>query len=146
MPTMETHPLSDYSKDPWNLNNMPIVSNSLLRFIKSDISGMTVPWTYVGMVFSTFCWHNEVCGCKLKLYCVAKLFEIRITTPTASTTVSVISLQRKHHLTLYQCTGARRRLGTVFLATTLRNLRQRSGRKLPTSLRLNLTFSSNLSR
>lgn len=60
MPTMETHPLNPYSKDPWNLNNIPIVSDSLLRFIKSDISGMTVPWTYVGMVFSTFCWHNEV--------------------------------------------------------------------------------------
>ncbi|EGO02116.1 hypothetical protein SERLA73DRAFT_159163 [Serpula lacrymans var. lacrymans S7.3] len=59
MPTMETHPLDPYAKDPWNLNNMPIVSDSLLRFIKSDISGMTVPWTYVGMVFSTFCWHNE---------------------------------------------------------------------------------------
>jgi len=59
MPTMETHPLNQYSKDPWNLNNIPIVSESLLRFIKSDISGMTVPWTYVGMVFSTFCWHNE---------------------------------------------------------------------------------------
>ncbi|KAK7062094.1 Jumonji superfamily protein [Favolaschia claudopus] len=59
MPTMETHPLNPYSKDPWNLNNIPIVSDSLLRFIKSDISGMTVPWTYVGMTFSTFCWHNE---------------------------------------------------------------------------------------
>ncbi|KAJ7693917.1 jumonji superfamily protein [Mycena rosella] len=59
MPTMETHPLNAYSKDPWNLNNIPIVSDSLLRFIKSDISGMTVPWTYVGMTFSTFCWHNE---------------------------------------------------------------------------------------
>ncbi|KAG9317792.1 PLU-1-like protein-domain-containing protein [Chiua virens] len=59
MPTMETHPLEPASKDPWNLNNMPILADSLLRFIKSDISGMTVPWTYVGMVFSTFCWHNE---------------------------------------------------------------------------------------
>ena len=60
MPTMETHPLDPYSQDPWNLNNIPILPDSMLRFIKSDISGMTVPWTYVGMTFSTFCWHNEV--------------------------------------------------------------------------------------
>lgn len=60
MPTLENQPLNPYSRDGWNLSNMPILADSLLRYIKSDISGMTVPWTYVGMVFSTFCWHNEV--------------------------------------------------------------------------------------
>lgn len=69
-PTTETHPLDPYSVDGWNLNNMPILPDSwvrhvdtahdrLLRYIKSDISGMTVPWIYIGMLFSTFCWHNE---------------------------------------------------------------------------------------
>jgi len=58
-PTTETHPTSTYARDPWNLNNMAIVRDSLLRYIKSDISGMTVPWIYVGMLFSAFCWHNE---------------------------------------------------------------------------------------
>ncbi|PWN44301.1 hypothetical protein IE81DRAFT_321454 [Ceraceosorus guamensis] len=59
LPTLETCPLSSYARDGWNLNNLPILSGSLLRYIKSDISGMTVPWIYVGMMFSTFCWHNE---------------------------------------------------------------------------------------
>ncbi|WWC67689.1 uncharacterized protein I206_101601 [Kwoniella pini CBS 10737] len=58
-PTMETHPLEPYATDGWNLNNMPILPDSLLRYIRSDISGMTVPWIYLGMMFSTFCWHNE---------------------------------------------------------------------------------------
>lgn len=58
-PTKELHPLNPYSDDPWNLNNMPIVKESVLRYIKSDISGMTVPWIYLGMLFSAFCWHNE---------------------------------------------------------------------------------------
>lgn len=58
-PTVETNPLDPYSRDPWNLNNMPLHEESLFRHIKSDISGMTVPWLYVGMCFSTFCWHNE---------------------------------------------------------------------------------------
>jgi histone demethylase JARID1 len=58
-PTMETHPRDPYSKDGWNLNNMPILPDSVLRYIKSDISGMTVPWIYIGMMFSAFCWHNE---------------------------------------------------------------------------------------
>jgi histone demethylase JARID1 len=58
-PTVEKSPLNPYSKDPWNLNVMPFLEESLFRHIKGDISGMTVPWLYVGMCFSTFCWHNE---------------------------------------------------------------------------------------
>ncbi|TAQ84273.1 hypothetical protein B7494_g7406 [Chlorociboria aeruginascens] len=58
-PTMEKNPQDPYSTDPWNLNIMPLHAESLFRHIKSDISGMTVPWLYVGMIFSTFCWHNE---------------------------------------------------------------------------------------
>ena len=58
-PTIEKNPKDPYSTDPWNLNIMPLHPESLFRHIKSDISGMTVPWLYVGMIFSTFCWHNE---------------------------------------------------------------------------------------
>lgn len=58
-PTVEKNPLNPYSKDPWNLNVLPFHEDSLFRHIKGDISGMTVPWLYVGMCFSTFCWHNE---------------------------------------------------------------------------------------
>ncbi|KAJ5995617.1 hypothetical protein N7481_002594 [Penicillium waksmanii] len=58
-PTVERNPLDQYSSDPWNLNVLPFYGDSLFRHIKSDISGMTVPWVYVGMCFSTFCWHNE---------------------------------------------------------------------------------------
>ena len=58
-PTIEKNPLDPYSTDLWNLNILPLHPESLFRHIKSDISGMTVPWLYVGMCFSTFCWHNE---------------------------------------------------------------------------------------
>jgi [histone H3]-trimethyl-L-lysine4 demethylase len=58
-PTVERNPLDPYSQDPWNLNVLPFYGESLFKHIKSDISGMTVPWVYVGMCFSTFCWHNE---------------------------------------------------------------------------------------
>jgi histone demethylase JARID1 len=58
-PTIERRPFSPYSTDPWNLNVLPLDKDSLFRHIKTDISGMTVPWLYVGMCFSTFCWHNE---------------------------------------------------------------------------------------
>ncbi|KAK3377568.1 PLU-1-like protein-domain-containing protein [Podospora didyma] len=58
-PTAEKNPNNPYATDPWNLNLLPLHPDSLFRHIKSDISGMTVPWVYVGMIFSTFCWHNE---------------------------------------------------------------------------------------
>lgn len=58
-PTIEKQPRDSYSTDPWNLNVLPLFGESLFKHIKTDISGMTVPWLYVGMVFSTFCWHNE---------------------------------------------------------------------------------------
>ncbi|KEQ86672.1 PLU-1-domain-containing protein [Aureobasidium pullulans EXF-150] len=58
-PTIEKQPRDAYSTDPWNLNVLPLYGESLFKHIKTDISGMTVPWLYVGMVFSTFCWHNE---------------------------------------------------------------------------------------
>ncbi|OQO15261.1 hypothetical protein B0A48_00644 [Cryoendolithus antarcticus] len=58
-PTIEKQPRDPYSTDPWNLNIWPLDKESLFRHIKTDISGMTVPWLYVGMIFSTFCWHNE---------------------------------------------------------------------------------------
>lgn len=58
-PTIEKSPLDPYARDAWNLNVLPFHPESLFRHIKGDISGMTVPWLYVGMCFSTFCWHNE---------------------------------------------------------------------------------------
>uniref|UniRef100_A0A1D1Y1R8 Putative lysine-specific demethylase JMJ14 n=1 Tax=Anthurium amnicola TaxID=1678845 RepID=A0A1D1Y1R8_9ARAE len=48
-----------YVKSGWNLNNFPRLSGSVLAFESSDISGVLVPWLYVGMCFSSFCWHVE---------------------------------------------------------------------------------------
>ncbi|CAD7698303.1 unnamed protein product [Ostreobium quekettii] len=48
-----------YGAHPWNLNNLPKNPNSLLKHIPDDIPGVVVPWMYVGMQFSSFCWHVE---------------------------------------------------------------------------------------
>ncbi|KAI3652370.1 hypothetical protein MP228_002695 [Amoeboaphelidium protococcarum] len=41
----------------WYLQNLSKLS--LLKHVEQDISGMVVPWMYIGMLFSAFCWHNE---------------------------------------------------------------------------------------
>ncbi|KAL4712461.1 hypothetical protein ACJJTC_007477 [Scirpophaga incertulas] len=48
-----------YAESSWNLNNLPVLEGSVLGHINADISGMKIPWLYVGMCFATFCWHNE---------------------------------------------------------------------------------------
>ncbi|XP_031482471.1 lysine-specific demethylase JMJ18-like isoform X1 [Nymphaea colorata] len=48
-----------YVKSGWNLNNLPRLAGSLLSFEQTDISGVLVPWLYIGMCFSSFCWHVE---------------------------------------------------------------------------------------
>eukprot|EP00258_Populus_trichocarpa_P016668 XP_006375851.2 putative lysine-specific demethylase JMJ16 isoform X3 [Populus trichocarpa] len=48
-----------YTKSGWNLNNFPRLPGSILSFESGDISGVLVPWLYIGMCFSSFCWHVE---------------------------------------------------------------------------------------
>ncbi|KAM6577114.1 hypothetical protein CsatB_028951 [Cannabis sativa] len=62
-PKMSKHDVSaseqPYIKSGWNLNNFPRLPGSVLSYESSDISGVLVPWLYVGMCFSSFCWHVE---------------------------------------------------------------------------------------
>ncbi|CAF1364311.1 unnamed protein product [Adineta steineri] len=62
-PTLKTKDLTEndkkYLNSPWNLNNFACHYKSVLKYINADISGMKVPWAYVGMCFSCFCWHVE---------------------------------------------------------------------------------------
>ncbi|XP_062006554.1 putative lysine-specific demethylase JMJ16 [Rosa rugosa] len=48
-----------YITSGWNLNNFPRLPGSVLSYESSDISGVLVPWLYIGMCFSSFCWHVE---------------------------------------------------------------------------------------
>ncbi|WOG81627.1 hypothetical protein DCAR_0100778 [Daucus carota subsp. sativus] len=48
-----------YLSSGWNLNNFARLPGSILCLESCDISGVLVPWLYVGMCFSSFCWHVE---------------------------------------------------------------------------------------
>jgi hypothetical protein len=45
-----------YESSGWNLNNIARYPGSMLSFEEGDISGVLVPWLYIGMCFSSFCW------------------------------------------------------------------------------------------
>lgn len=57
--TEDGQPHAQYSDSPWNLNNLPRLEGSLLRHLEDNIAGVTLPWMYMGMMFSSFCWHIE---------------------------------------------------------------------------------------
>lgn len=49
----------EYAASPWNLNNLTKLDGSVLKHVQDNIPGVTVPWVYMGMLFSSFCWHYE---------------------------------------------------------------------------------------
>ncbi|KAJ4877103.1 transcription factor jumonji (jmjC) domain-containing protein [Raphanus sativus] len=57
--SVEANVWDEYCHSPWNLNNMPKLKGSMLQAIRHNINGVTVPWLYLGMLFSAFCWHFE---------------------------------------------------------------------------------------
>lgn len=48
-----------YTNHSFNLTKLPFAKGSLLNHLNDRISGMTIPWLYIGSLFSTFCWHLE---------------------------------------------------------------------------------------
>lgn len=58
-PMNDTSNNAYYVEHPFNLTKLPFAHGSLLNYIHTLISGMTVPWIYIGSLFSTFCWHVE---------------------------------------------------------------------------------------
>jgi len=54
--------IDDERIHPFNLNNLIHAENSLFQIITrkfENISGITSPWVYAGMLFASFCWHME---------------------------------------------------------------------------------------
>lgn len=50
-----------YADMLFNCNKLAMAKGSVMNWLDDAmlISGVTIPWLYVGMVFSTFCWHVE---------------------------------------------------------------------------------------
>lgn len=56
---LDTHELKQH---PFNLNNLSQAKDSLFQIITTkieNISGISSPWVYLGMLFASFCWHVE---------------------------------------------------------------------------------------
>lgn len=46
-------------KSDWNLTRMAKADESWLKFLGQTIPGINSPMIYIGMLFSSFCWHTE---------------------------------------------------------------------------------------
>ncbi|OMO58640.1 hypothetical protein COLO4_34455 [Corchorus olitorius] len=57
--SVELKAWEEYCRSPWNLNNLPKLKGSMLQAVHHNITGVMVPWLYIGMLFSAFCWHFE---------------------------------------------------------------------------------------
>lgn len=54
-----TNPATHETEDCWNLNGFSTQKRSVLESLGMQVSGVTSPWLYVGMLCAAFCWHNE---------------------------------------------------------------------------------------
>lgn len=59
IPGTQSSEADPYIRSGWNLNNFARLPGSVLSYEGGDISGVLVPWLYLGMCFSSFCWHVE---------------------------------------------------------------------------------------
>lgn len=59
IPGTQSGEVDPYVTSGWNLNNFARLPGSVLSYEGGDISGVLVPWLYLGMCFSSFCWHVE---------------------------------------------------------------------------------------
>ena len=50
---------NEYGIHEFNLMNIKNAKGNILVHLGRDISGMTYPWIYVGMLFTAFGWHYE---------------------------------------------------------------------------------------
>lgn len=57
--SIESELWDECCSSPWNLNNLPKLKGSMLQTVQDSIAGVMVPWLYMGMLFSSFCWHYE---------------------------------------------------------------------------------------
>lgn len=54
----------DGIRHPWDMNRINTVDHQagLFKHLHIAVPGIATSWVYIGMLFSTFCWHTEVRG------------------------------------------------------------------------------------
>jgi hypothetical protein len=58
----DTYPHASHgppTQDEWNVSRLARLSSGLLQHLVTPIPGVTDPMLYIGMRYSTFCWHVE---------------------------------------------------------------------------------------